>query len=145
MERSSERKDWVKGYEGWSFSDRSFAVALGLSIIWHLFWFSLVTIGLNPEKKLAKPRAKIIFLGPVLDDKIFHTLVESKPELSKTLSHRLLEFSAPVDIKTKTIERYNPGPAVNLPLEEKTRNSVRGMVGGAKASPEHEFNSPENK
>ena len=109
----------MKGYEGWSFSDKSFAIALGLSLVWHLFWFSLVTIGVNPEKRAAKPRAKIVFLGPVLDDKIFRTLVENKPELSKTLSRRLSDLISPVNIQTKTSERYSPGPVVSLPLGKK--------------------------
>ena len=129
----------MKGYEGWSFGDKLFAVALGLSIIWHLFWFSLVTVGMNPEKKIGKPKAKIVFLGPVLNDKIFRALVEKKPEFSKTFYQRLTDLASPIDIHTRTMERYSPSSVLSLPLGKKTSNTVRDLLGGVKASPEHEF------
>ena len=133
------RKGGVKNYEGWSSQERSFAAALGLSVLWHAFWFFSITISLSPNKILVKPRPRIVSLGPVLDDKMFRTLLETKPEYSQTFYRRLSDFSSPVEIQTKTVERYNRGSVVSLPLGKKTWNAVRGLIGGTKASPEHEF------
>ena len=127
----------MKGYEGWSFSDKSFAMALGLSLVWHLFWFSMVTVSTNLEKRPVKPRSRIVFLGPVLDEKIFRTLVESKPELSKALPRKFSEFSEPVDTQIKTAERYNRGSVLNLPLEKRSLEAVNGLIGGTKTAPQH--------
>ena len=129
----------MKDYAGWSFRERSFAAALGLSILWHAFWFFSITISLNPNKMLAKPRPKIVSLGPVLDDKMFRTLVETKPEYSQTFYRRLSDFSSPVEIQTQTVERYSRGSVVSLPFGKRTRNTVQSLIGGTKASPEREF------
>ena len=133
------RKVGVNNYEGWSFRERSFAAALGLSILWHAFWFFSITISLNPHKMLAKPRPKIVSLGSVLDDKMFRVLIETKPEYSQTFYRRLSDFSSPVEIQAKTVERYSRGSVVSMPFGKKTWNAIRGLIGGTKASPEHEF------
>lgn len=129
----------MRGYEGWSFSDKSFAVALGLSLVWHLFWFSLVTVSMNPEKRLIKPRSRIVFLGPVLDEKIFRVLVESKPELSKALPRKFSEMPMPAESQIRTAERYTRGSVVNLPLEKRSWAAVNGLIGGTKAVPERDI------
>lgn len=128
----------MKGYEGWSFSDKSFAVALSLSIAWHLFWFSLVTIGVTPEKGVHRPGSKIVFLGSVLDDKIFRVLMQSKPDLPQGMSRKLSEFTAPIDIGTRTIERVAPGSVVSLPLGKRSKTTARLIITGAKPSAQHE-------
>ena len=115
--------------------------ALGLSVLWHAFWFFSITISLNPNKMLVKPRPRIVSLGSVLNDKMFRTLVETKPEYSQTFYRRLSDFSSPVEIQTKTIERYSRGSVVSLPLGRKTLRAVQGLIGGTKSSPEHEFSS----
>ena len=113
--------------------------ALGLSVLWHAFWFFSLTITVNSSKKHIKSPSRIVSLGPVLDDKMFRTLVESKPEFSKTFYRRLSDFSSPVDIQTKTVERYAPGSVVSLPFGKKSMNKVKNLIGGSKVSPEHEF------
>ena len=135
----SQSKGGVKGSEGRLFQNKSFVTALGLSVLWHAFWFFSLTISVNPSKKIVKNRPKIVSLGPVLDDKIFRTLIENKPELSTTFYRRLSDFSSPVEIQTKTAERYTPGSVVSLPFGKKSWNRVRGLIGGSKVSPEHEF------
>ena len=131
----------MKHAEGWSFWERPFTAALGLSVLWHAFWFFSITISLNPNKMIAKPHPRIVSLGPVLDDKMFRTLVETKPEYSQTFYRRLSDFASPVEIQTKTVERYSRGSVVSLPLGKKTWNAVQSLIGGTKASPEHEFAS----
>lgn len=134
----------MKGTEGRLFQNKTFMTALGLSILWHAFWFFSLTISVNPNKKIIKSRPKIVSLGPVLDDKIFRTLIENKPELSTTFYRRLADFSSPVEIQTKTAERYTPGSVVSLPFGKKSWNRVRGLIAGSKVSPEHEFISKIN-
>lgn len=129
----------MKGVEGWMFRNRPVVMALGLSILWHAFWFFSLTISVSPNKKLAKSRPQIVSLGAVLDDRIFRTLIENKPELSKTFYRRFSDFSSPVEIQTRTAERYTQGSVVSLPFGKKSSDQVRGLIGGSKASPEHEF------
>jgi len=129
----------MKGYEGGSFSDKSFAAALSLSLVWHLFWFSLVTVGMNPEKKLLKPRSRIVFLGSVLDEKIFRTLLENRLELSKGLPRKFSELSEPADAQIKTAQRQGRGSVVTLPLEKKSRAVVGSLIEGTKALPPQEI------
>ena len=130
----------MRDYPGWSFWNRSFAMALGVSLLWHFFWFFSVTITVNPLKRFnAKPHPKIVSLGPVLDDTIFRTLVENKPQLSETLYRRISDFSSPLDLQVKTMERYSPGEVVGLPFSKKFWSSLKELVGGAKASPDYEF------
>ncbi len=125
---------------GWSLRDRSFLSALAFSLLWHCFWFFSVSISVA-VKKPAHPRPKIVSLGPVLDDSIFRTLVETRPELSETFYRRLSDFSKQVDLEVKTMERLSPGEVVGLPLGRRMMSSIRSLVGGAKSSPDTEFAS----
>ena len=129
----------IKGAAGWTFRERTFMTALALSILWHAFWFFSISITLNPDQKRAKPRPGIVSLGAVLDDKMFRALVDTRPEYSQTFYRRLSDYSSPVEIQTKTAERYVPGSVVSLPFGKRTSNAVRGLIGGTKASPEREF------
>lgn len=128
---------------GWSFSfrDKTFQAALGLSILWHLFWFFSVNIKVSPDRQLLKSRPQIVSLGQVLDDSMLRTLVESRPEISETLYRRLSDFSSPTEIAPKTVERYSPGDVVSVSDGKKLLSFMRGVMGGEKTTPEYEFNS----
>ena len=76
-----------------------------------------------------------MFVGPVLDEKIFRALVEKEPELSGALPRKFSERSLPADIQTKTAERYSRSSVVSLPLEKRSREEVNGFIGGTKATP----------
>src|SRR3989338_1989314 len=107
---------------------------------WHFFWFFSITITVNPSQRFGhQPRPKIVSLGPVLDDTIFKTLVEKKPQLSETFYRRISDFSSPLDLQVKTMERFSPGEVVGLPARKKFWSSLRGLVGGAKTSPDYTF------
>ncbi len=128
----------MRDYSGWSFTDRSFLMALGISLLWHFFWFFSITITINPSKRFSHlPKPKIVSLGPVLDDTIFKTLVENKPQLSETFYRRISDFSSPLDLQVKTMDRFSPGEVVGLPARKKFWSSLRGLVGGAKTSPDY--------
>ena len=127
----------MAGYEGWNLRDRSFLTALVVSVLWHLLWFFSITVVVNPHKRLFKKKPEVVSLGPVLDDTIFRTLVETRTEVSQAFYRRLSDFSSPADLKTMTLPRQTVGNVVSGPLGKKAQESMRAVVGGAKASPEY--------
>ncbi|MBI3252054.1 MAG: hypothetical protein HYZ52_01885 [Candidatus Omnitrophica bacterium] len=121
---------------GWTFRNRPFAFAVALSLLWHFFWFFSISIVVTPKKKLFKTRPRIVSLGPVLDDTIFRTLVETKPQLSRAFYRDASDFSQVIEPKAQTIERHAPGEVVSVPFSRKFFTSLRDWVGGSKAFPE---------
>jgi hypothetical protein len=114
-------------------------MAVGLSLLWHLFWFFSITITVSPPKSKVKTRPRIVSLGPALDDTIFRTLVETKPEFSKTFYRQMSEFAVPTEPAVKTIERHSPGDVVSVPMGKKFLTSLKDLVGGSKVSPDFDF------
>lgn len=130
----------MKEYDTWSFRDRSFLMGLAVSLAWHFFWFFSITIVISPPKAKEKPRPRVVSLGPVLNDTIFKTLIETRPELSQTFYRGPAALSPEaLEPKVQTIERYSPGDIVSVPFGKKILNSMRMLVGGDKASPEDDF------
>ena len=125
---------------GWSFRERSFAFAVALSFLWHFFWFFSISITVSPARRFSKrPRPQIVSLGPVLDDTLFKTLVQNKPQFSQTFYRRLSDFSSIEEVEVKTIERHAPGEVVSVPFGKRVGGLVRNLVGGDKATAPYEF------
>ncbi len=131
----------MKGYEGWALRDRSFLMAVGVSLLWHLFWFFSIVIVVAPSKRPEKARPFVVSLGPVIDDTIFRTLVENKPQLSETFYRHLSDFTVPMEVEVQTIERHSPGDVVSVPFGRKVSDHLRELVGGEKPAPETELTS----
>ncbi len=131
----------VRDYESWSFRDRSFGFALGLSLLWHFFWFFSIAIVVTPPKVSGTARPVIVSLGPVLDDSIFRILAQTKPQISETFYRRLSDFSAPMELEVKTAERYSSGDVVSVPFGKKVTSLLRSLVSGEKSVPHYEFSS----
>ena len=129
---------YASTHHGWSW-DRPFTLALIFSALWHLFWFFSVNIVVAPQKMRFKQHPQLVSLGPVLDDSIFRTLVETRPQISETLYRRLSDYTSTVDLEVQTMERHTPGDVVSVPFGKKFLNSVRDLVGGEKSAPAHEF------
>lgn len=129
----------MRGYETGFFKDRSFLLAVTLSLLWHSFWFFSITVTVSPHKSPKKVHPRIVSLGSVLDDTIFRTLVENKPQLSQTFYRHLSDFSAKLDVQTKTIERHSPGDVVALPFGKRYMSFLKEMTGGDKFSPDFDF------
>lgn len=125
-----------KDYESWSFWGRSFLTALAFSVLWHFFWFFAITIVVSPLAKKEKPRPVLVSLGPVLDDTIFKTIVDTGPRLTQTYYHQLSDFSPAVEIQAKTADRHLPGDVVSVPFRQKFFRSIKEMVGGFKVVPD---------
>ena len=98
-----------KEYRSWSFGDRSFLFAAAVSILWHLLWFFSISIEVNQHGVKARKTTEIVSLGPVLDDAIFKTLIESRTEFSKTFYRKPEEFIRETEIPQEIPERYMPG------------------------------------
>lgn len=129
----------MKGYETWSFKDRAFILAVGLSLLWHGFWFFFVTITVSPPKKHSANRPPIVSLGPVLDDTILRTLVDTKIEASPIFYRRLADFGAATELAAQTLVRHSPGDVVSIPLGRRISGSLRDAIGGEKTPLEEEF------
>ncbi len=129
----------MREYQSWTFRDRSFIWALAVSVLWHCFWFFSVTIVVSPPRKQEKNRPKMVSLGPVLNDRIFKTLVETKPQFSQTFYRQPSDLLKPMEVPTRTIERHAPGDVVSLPEGKNFFNSLKALIGGSKSSPDYEF------
>ena len=129
----------IKDYDTWSFRSRTFGTAILLSLIWHFFWFFSVTIVISAPKHRQNAKPKIVSLGPVLDDSIFRTLVETRPQLSETFYRGLSDLSSAVEPEVRTMERHSPGDVVSVSFGKRFLDSMRVLVGGDKTSPDYEF------
>ena len=123
-----------KEYRSWSFGDRSFLFAAVVSILWHLLWFFSITIDVNQHAVKVKKIPEIISLGPVLDDAIFKTLIESRTEFSKTFYRKPQEFVRETEVPQEPLERYMPGDVVSMPAHKTLTGTLRDRIGGNKSA-----------
>ncbi len=119
--------------------NRSFSFAVALSVLWHLFWFFSVTIIVTPRSEKKAARTKFVSIGRVLDDSIFQTLVESRPEYSKAFYRELSDFDAATELPTPSMGRHESGDVTSLPLGADPAQSLRQLMSGPKAAPEEFF------
>ncbi len=131
----------MRGYEGWALKDRSFLIAVGVSLLWHFFWFFSVTIVVAPMKMREKIKPYIVSLRPAFDDTIMKTLIDTRPEVTETFYRHLSDFQAPMEVQPQTIERYSAGDVVSIPFGRKVSSLLRSLVGGEKPTPNYEFAS----
>ncbi len=129
----------VREYRSWSFTDRQFLFAAAVSVLWHLFWFFAVTIVVTPAPLKKPAHTALVSLGPVLDDTLIRTLVESRPEYSKAFYRELSEFESATELPARTVERRESGDITSLPFSEKTAEHLRQLLSGDKASPDEFF------
>ena len=109
---------------------------MGVSVLWHLFWFFAITIVITPPAERPKAMPRVTALGPVLDDAIFRTLVESRPEVSKAFYRQPADFSTATDVPAQTLQRYEPGDVVSLPQGKRFTMLLKDVASGEKTSPE---------
>ncbi len=121
-------------YRSWSFGDRAFLFAALVSVLWHLFWFFAVTVVVTPpaRKPLVEPR--MVVLGPVLDDAIFRTLVDTRPEISRAFYRPPSDFDDATGLPTHTVERYAPGDVVSVPAGKSFFEPLKDEMDGTKVT-----------
>lgn len=132
-------------YRGWTFRDRSFILAAALSLLWHFFWFFSIRIVVTSPAKIEKTRPDLVSWGPVMDDAIFKTLIESKPEMSQSFYRRPSDLAAAADLPVETSPRHEAGEVVSVPMGKKFLESLRGFVGGVKQTPDFELSEEEKR
>lgn len=84
-------------------SARIFAIAIAISLAWHLFWISTVTIIAKPDKNAFVKFSKVSFLGPILGKGAME--VQARPKERSFLENRYLEAarSAASDLEENMI------------------------------------------
>ncbi len=123
-------------YRSWTFTDRPFFFALTVSALWHLLWFLMVTIVVAPPRRKPQVQPAIVSLGPVLNDAIFKTLVETRPEISKAFYRQPQDIASATEAPAETLPRYEAGGVVSVPQGKGFVHSLKALVSGAKAEPE---------
>ena len=129
-------------YRSWNFTDRSFLFAVLVSVLWHLLWFFAITIVVTPPKQRPHPQPKVVVLGPVLDDAIFRTLVEARPEISKAFYRPPADFNTATSVPAQTIERYAPGDVISVPSGKRFFEPLKDEIGGTKAAADNSAPAP---
>ena len=114
--------------------DRSVAYAMSVSVLWHLFWFFTVNVNVTPKGFVKAGQTKVVSLGAMLDDEIFKTLVESRPESTRASYRELSEFRPATELPPPAVQRQVPGDVTSLPGGEKLTGSLRSVISGVKAS-----------
>lgn len=123
-----------RDYRSWTFTDRAFLFAAAVSVLWHLFWFFAVTIVVTPATRLKPVRTAMVSLGPVLDDALIKTLIESRPEYSRAFYRELSEFESAVEVPRQSLERREDGDVTSLPFGAKATEDLHRALSGAKGS-----------
>ncbi len=72
---------------------RIFAIAITISLVWHLFWISTITIIAKPDKNAFVKFSKVSFLGPILGKGAME--VRARPKERSFLESRYMEAKAP--------------------------------------------------
>lgn len=108
----------MRHYEGWRLTDRSFTTAVVLSVLWHLFWFFTITVNVNPMKRYAHMRPKMVAFGPVMEDTIFRTLAQNKPQNTQTFYRRMSDFETYTASQVKMLGAGETGRVVSLPQDQ---------------------------
>ncbi len=118
--------------------DRPLLLGILISFLWHFFWFFSVTITVGPSKNIShKARTRSVSLGAVLDDTIFRTLVESRPQVSEAFYRHMSDFRpAPAEPEVPTSPRHAPGDVVSVPFGKKYADALKEIVSGDKPSPD---------
>lgn len=118
-----------------SLSDRPLLFGALISLLWHFFWFFSVTITIGPSETLRRRVSRTVSLGAVLDDTIFKTLVESRPQVTEAFYFRSSEFTpAPPELELPVMERPLSGGVVSVPFGKKFMMTLKEFMDGDKPS-----------
>ncbi len=133
-------------YRSWSLiPDRAFVLALAISVLWHFFWFFSVRIVVSTPRKVEKARPELVSLRPAIDDALFKTLVDTKPEITQSFYRRPADFEAAADLPPQAAERYSPGDIVSVPFGKRFLATLKNFVGGVKPSSDFDLTEEERK
>lgn len=114
--------------------ERGVQYGIAGSVIWHLFWLFAITVTFIAGPTERKP-TRIQFIGPVLSDDAFNTLVALKPEISETF-YRTPESLAGEILEPEigNLGHQAPGDVVSVPMGRAAWNLLRGTLGRSRGS-----------
>lgn len=58
--------------------NKRFNVAIAISALWHLFWMSIIRVGLLPTEISVAKFPAVVFLGPILEESAFEVGIEKE-------------------------------------------------------------------
>lgn len=126
----------MRGFLG----DRPLLLGAVISLVWHLFWFFSVTITVGPSDSPRRRVSRTVSLGAVLDDTIFKTLIESRPQVTEAFYRQLSDFApSPSEVEIPRLERSLSGDVVSVPFGKKFITTLKEFMDGDKPSPDFDM------
>jgi len=109
--------------------ERGFQYGVAGSVIWHLFWLFAISVSFGTGADKAA-QTRIHFIGPVLTDDAFNTLVAMKPELSETIYRAVDTLSeASLEPEIGALGYQSPGETIGVPTARTAWSILRGALG----------------
>jgi len=118
-------------------NDRPLLLGALLSLLWHFFWFFSITITIGPSELARRRVTRTASLGAVLDDTIFRTLVESRPQVTEAFYRHMSDLApAPPEPEIPLMDRHSSGDVVSVPFGKKFIMTLKEFIDGEKPSPD---------
>lgn len=121
------------------FKDRIFIFAIFLSLVWHVFWLSIITVTVTPDHAKPIKFSRVSFLGPILERGALE--VRIKPKEPSFLEKRYLSGIGNISTqKISTPGRKDAWPAEDLNIKNiadgKLVNLIEDTLSGSKVEPQ---------
>ncbi len=94
-----------------------------------------------PAKKIEKPRPTLVSLGPVMNDDILKTLVDTRTESSQSFYRRPSDLLPAENLPVQKVEAFVSGDVVSLPENETVSSALRQSLAGSKSSPDFDWDA----
>lgn len=115
------------------FKDRIFNLAILISVAWHIFWLSMITVVVTPKETGQVKFSKVSFLGPILERGALE--VRIKPRERSLLEKRhLVNIGNLTALKVDELV-YQKGWHLTCPSDEKLTGLIEDAVSGPKLEP----------
>jgi len=100
------------------FKDRVFNISFLVSVFWHLFWISIVTIISVPTGASLADYSKVSFLGPILEKTAFELMLEESPLRAETIYMKpvIPQYTFDVDIAKADTGFFKPASEMSEPV-----------------------------
>lgn len=118
------------------FKDRVFNLAILLSIAWHVFWLSVITVVAAPRQTQVK-FSKVSFLGPILERGALDVRIE--PRERSFLEKRYMAGIEKLSALHEAGQASQKARSVKYASDKGLRALVEEAVGGVKLEPSSEI------
>ena len=122
-------------------SYRILIIAIFVSLAWHLFWISTISIVSRPDPSSKVKFSKVSFLGPLLGGGAME--LQARPKERSFLEMRYLGvernlLQGPVQAVTKSIDKYEGGNDAYHLRDERATALIDDALSGEKLEPSRE-------